>query len=354
MTGTDLAERGQKLAIGRDVGADAGEHVHTQAEEFAVGVEGEFDVADIVTAVFVGEEDFGSFAFPLDGAPEFPGGPEGEAVIDVLPTLGAEAAANVTDHDADFAFGHLEDHVGEHVADAVRIVHVGVEGVTILALVVGADGASWFHVLRLDAGDHVTAANDVGGFGEGGFGGRAVAAFGGVGNVVGVFVPEPGRVGHCGVGEQGDGGERVVFDFDQFGGVLGLGDGFGHHHGDDVADVADAVDHHGRAGRGKHRRSVTLFARHGRLGGIDPVVGVVLAGVDGGHAGRVRRGGGIDGYNSGMGMRGADEHTPELARQRQVVLVVPLAGQQPFILEPTDRLADTKLHHYRPSDDGAA
>src|ERR1700750_1932926 len=50
-----------------------------------------------------------------------------------------------------------------------------------------------------------------------------------------------------------------------------------------------------------------------------------------------------------MGVRGSDEDAPKLARQGEVVLKMAFAGQQPFVLEPADRLTYTKLHRVGPS-----
>ena len=131
---------------------------------------------------------------PLHRPPDLARRPQHQPVIDILPALGAEPAAHVAAHHAHLALRHLEHHVGEHVAHAVRIVHVGVQRVAVLRRIVDADRAARLHVLRVHAGDHVAAFDDMGGAGERRLGRRAVAAFGGVGDVVGVFVPQARRV----------------------------------------------------------------------------------------------------------------------------------------------------------------
>ena len=144
--------------------------------------------------MFVGEDHLGALAFPLHRPLDLACRPQRQPMIDILPALGAEAAADIVAHHAHLALRHLEHHVGEHVAHAVRIVHVGVQRVAVFHRVVGANRAAWFHVLRMHARDHVAPSDDVRGLGEGRLGRRPVAAFDGVGDVVRVLVPHARRV----------------------------------------------------------------------------------------------------------------------------------------------------------------
>ena len=144
--------------------------------------------------MLVGQHHLGALASPLHRPVELARRPQRQPVLDILPALGAEAAADVVAHHAHLALRHLEHHVGEHVAHAVRIVHVGVQRVAILRRIVDADRAARLHVLRVHAGDDVAALDDMRRPGEGRLGRRAVAALGGVRDVVGVFVPQARRV----------------------------------------------------------------------------------------------------------------------------------------------------------------
>jgi hypothetical protein len=45
-----------------------------------------------------------------------------------------------------------------------------------------------------------------------------------------------------------------------------------------------------------------------------------------------------------MGVGGADEHAPSLAREVLIVLIAAAAGQQAQVFQPTDRLPDSELH----------
>src|SRR5208282_4591414 len=124
----DHAEGGEQLAIRRDIGADIRDHVQPQPQNFRALVKGELDLADIVSPVLVGEDDLGALAAPFNGTAELLCRPQGQAVLDILPAFGAEAAADVVADHPDFALRYLEHHVGQHVADAVRVVDVGVKG----------------------------------------------------------------------------------------------------------------------------------------------------------------------------------------------------------------------------------
>src|SRR6185437_11030455 len=64
-------------------------------------------------------------------------------------------AADIVSHHPHFTFRHLEDLVGQHVADAVRIIAVGVQRVAVLAGVVCTDQHARLHVLCVDSGDDV-------------------------------------------------------------------------------------------------------------------------------------------------------------------------------------------------------
>src|SRR5262249_61168584 len=112
---------------------------------------------------------------PLHGPPELLGRPQNEAVLGILPALRAEAAADVVGDHPDAVLWDLEDVSGQRVADAMRILHVGMERVPALALVPDPERAARLHVLGMDARDDVTPGDHAVGAGERGVGGRAVA-----------------------------------------------------------------------------------------------------------------------------------------------------------------------------------
>src|SRR5262249_38494240 len=108
----------------------------------------------VVSRVLVGGDGLAPLARPLDRPPDFSRGPEYQAVLGILPTLGAEAAADVAGDDAHLMLGDLEDVAGERRPDAVWVLHVRVERVAILAGIVDAERAPRLQVLRMHAADH--------------------------------------------------------------------------------------------------------------------------------------------------------------------------------------------------------
>ena len=180
--------------------------------------------------------------------------------------------------------------------------------------------------------------------GESGFRSGAVAAFGGVADVVGVVVPDARRIRIRRYRNVRDGCQGFVIHHHQFGGVLRLRQRFGDDHRHGIADIAGAVHHHRRPLRREHRRTVTLLARHVRLRHRYAIVHVVAAAVDGDYTGRGRGGRCVNGPNQCVRVRRTDEHAPRLAIEGLVVLVAPPASEQAHVFQPADRLANAEFH----------
>jgi hypothetical protein len=130
-------------------------------------------------------------------------------------------AAHVPRDHPDLVLRDLEDIGREGVAHPVRVLHVGVEGVAILARVVDAESPARFHELRVHAGDHVAASDHVVGAREGRVGGRRVARGVEIGNVVRALVPDRGGPRLGGGRGVGDRGQRLVVHPHEIGRVLG-------------------------------------------------------------------------------------------------------------------------------------
>src|SRR5215831_4019595 len=91
-------------------------------------------------------------------------------MLDVLPPLGAETAADIIGDHAHAALRNLEHVLGQHIAYAMGILAVGVERVALLAWVVVPERPTRLHELGMHARDDVTAPQDMIGCGEGGVG----------------------------------------------------------------------------------------------------------------------------------------------------------------------------------------
>ena len=180
-------------------------------------------------------------------------------------------------------------------------------------------------VVRLEGDDAV-------GLGEGGVGGGRVAGLPLVDQVVGLallLVADHHRARLQRLLGGGDGGQHVVVDLDELGGVdrgVGVGGDDGRHL---LALVAHLVG-------GQHRLGV---ARQGRHPG-QAVLGHELAGHHGHHALHLGRRGGVDRVDPGVGHRRAQDGHVEHAGQDDVVEVVALALDEPGVLVALDRVAD--------------
>ncbi len=141
--------------------------------------------------------------------------------------------------------------------------------------------------------------------------------------------------------------QRLVVDLDQFGRILGRGDGLGDHHCDRFADIADRVDRQ-RKMRGRDRRDSADPRPHiGRVGqaGIvrdrpEPIGAGVGPGQDRQYPGGSPRRGAVDGAQPGMGMRRTHKHGMRHPRQDDIIAKPPAPGQQPKILLAPHRLPD--------------
>ena len=157
----DIAEGREQVALGRDVGADIGQRLDPEAEEFAVLVERQLGVADIVAGVLVGLDRLAALAGPFDRPAQFLRRQQHQPVLGILPALGAEPAADIAGDDPDPAFRDLEDARGERLAHAVRVLHIGIEGEALLARVPHADRAARLHEMRIDPADDVAPLDDM-------------------------------------------------------------------------------------------------------------------------------------------------------------------------------------------------
>ena len=340
-----VAERREQVAVGRHVGADIRERLHAQAEKAPLGVERQLREADVVAGVLVGRDRVAALARPLDGTVELARRPQHEPVLRVLPALGPEGAAHVARDHADLVLGDLEDIGGERVPHPVGVLHVGVERVAILAGIVDAERAPRLHVLRVDATDEVAPSDHAGGGGDGGIGGRLIARLEDVRDVVGTLVPDGWSAD--GLRGGGDGRQRLVVDLDQRGRVLGLGQRLRDDEGDRVADVAHAVRREAVVRRRPHGAAVGTLALERHPHRAEPVARDVGAREHGEDAGSARGGGGVEGADPRVGVHRPHDDGVRLAGKVDVVVETALAPQEPDVLEPFDRLPDSKLAHRR-------
>ncbi len=260
--GADIAESGEQVALRRDVGADIGEGLDPQPEEFPAGVERQLGFADVVAGMLVRLDRLAALALPFDRPAQPLRGEQHEPVLGVLPALGAEPAADIAGDDPDAALRDLEDAGRQCLPHPVRVLHIGVERVAVLARVPHPDRAARLHEMGIDPADHIAPLDDVRRRRERGVGRRLVAALEQIRDVVRALLPDRvlarGRVG--GVGDRR---QDLVIDRDQFGGVLRLRQARGNDEGDRLADIAHPLPRETEMGAPEHRRAVRPLAAQG-------------------------------------------------------------------------------------------
>ena len=167
--------------------------------------------------------------------------------------------------------------------------------------------------------------------------------------IAGRALPDPRRHILDGVLDDRHRRQRSVVDVDQFQGVLRLIQGFGDGHGDGVADEPHPVAGQQRPAGARRLRAVAMFDRHGAGQIAEAGGGDVRAGVNRENAGRALAAAvGIDTGDLRMRMGRAQEQGMDLTRQRHVSGEASLAGEQPRILRPGNRLAQSEFSHQVP------
>ena len=324
-----IGEGGEEVAVRGDVGADVRQGLHAEGEKTPVGVEGQLGVAHIVAGVLVGGNGFAALARPLHGPAELARRPQSESMLGILPALGAEGAPDIAHDDANLVLGHLEDVAGEGVPDAMRVLDVGIEGVTVLARIVDSEGAPRLHVLSVHPRDDVAATNHARGACEGGIGGGLVAHLEEVGDIVGALVPD----GSAADGVRGarDGRQRLVVDAHRLRRVGGLGGRLRDHEGEGIAHVTRAILGEAPMGGRPHGRAVGALALEGHLHRAEAVE--VGSREHGDHAGRSGGRRGVDGADARVGVGGPHDHHVRLAGQVDVVMKAAFTAEEADVLE---------------------
>src|SRR6185437_5830981 len=144
--GSEAAEGREKIAVGRQISADIADGPNLDAEELAVRIERQLGIGDDVAAMLVGEERLAALAAPFDRPAELARRPERQAMLDILPALGAEAAADIAGDDANPGVGNLEHRAGEHVAHAMGVLHIGIKREALLVRIVETERAARLHI----------------------------------------------------------------------------------------------------------------------------------------------------------------------------------------------------------------
>ena len=150
------------------------------------------------------------------------------------------------------------------------------------------------------------------------------------------------------VGNRRHGGELLVVDGDQLGGVLGFRPAVGDDHRYRVADMPHLVDGQHRVRRLFHRRIIFEFDTPAAGQAADIVGREVLADKDGHDSRCCLRPGGVDLLQAGMRVGRPEDMGVELARAVDVVDIGPATGEEAEILLALDGRTDAIGHDSLP------
>ena len=259
--------------------------MHLQCGDLALAVERHLRLGDVIAAMRVADEALRALAGPFHRPAELARRPQADDLLRIDEDLRAEAAADIGRDDAQLVFGRHADEGGDHQPRDVRVLRCVPQRQAAAAGVVFGDCGARLHRIRHQPVVDELELGDVLGVLERGVGRIGVADVPVVDRVVRRdFVNERRALGG-GLDGIDDRGQHLVIDHHLLGGVLGLRQRIGDHHGDRVADVIGLADGDRRVRRHLHRRAV--LRQHSPA--ADQVAELVLGELRAGEARRRRR-----------------------------------------------------------------
>ena len=252
--------------------------------------------------------------------------------------LDAEAAAHVRRDHSDSSLRHPE-LVRNHAAGRDRRLSRVPDRELLEARVVTGDDAAGLHRLGCaPLGPKLLAQHKIGG-GEGAL--DIAGVVGGAAGDVGICVVMDQRRARLCCRHEID--RRLlghIVDLDQVERVLGEIAAVRHHQGHRLADEADLPRRERLMSPGMDEAGVLVEQRHGRVGGVQ-----VLVGDHGVDAREPECGARIDARKAGPGVRAAEHGGVQHVGQVNVVDEARAPGEQPRVLAPLDRLTDQPRGH---------
>ena len=310
-------------------------------------------MGDVIAAVRVGQEGLHALGDPFHRAADALGRPQRHDFLGIDEDLGAEAAADVRRDDAQLVLRRHADERRDDEARHMRILRGVPQGEMAGAGIIFTDRGA-----RLDRIRHQPVVDDVElgdmrGRLERRVGLALVAQLPLIDGVLGRDLVDLRSARRLRLRRIGHRRQHFVIDLDLLGGVLGLRQGLGNHHGDGIADVAGLRLRQRRMRRHLHRAAV-LGMDHPAADQIAQLVDREIgAGEHRHHARHFTRCRGVDALDARMGMGRADETGMGLAGSVDVGGVVPLAGDESLVLFAAHRRADAgRAHAFLPSRNG--
>ena len=199
----------------------------------------------------------------------------------ILPALGAKPTTDITGDYADILFGYIENLFRQKLSHTVRILHVGMQKITIFPLVIGADGAAGFHVLGEDAGNHKAAADDTVRPGKRRLCRCRVTNLKQTRHIVRTVIPHQRRIRVDRAGGIGNRRQRQVVNGDRFSGIVRLGQRIRNDQRNGITNITNTAQRQRRLWAVFHRFAIRAepFCRH--AGNTEIVGGDIFPGIDG-------------------------------------------------------------------------
>ena len=351
--GIDAAHRGRRRvgraarAVGRHVSAEIGHRLDIERKEPAVGVERQPPLGPVVAALRRGEKILAALADPFDRAAEPPRRPQHQHPFGIEEILHPEPAADIGRADADALGRHVEDRIGELVAQAVHALARQHQIEAVARLVIAADRGT-----RLDRHDDQPVVDeldldDMRGARHRGGDRRLVAALVTVGEVAGRLVPQQRRVVQQRRRRIGHRRQHAVIDRHKLGGVAGKLAGLGDDKSDRIADMTHSPGGERETRRDDHRLHRRDLGDAGQR--ADIVGGKIGGGEDAANTGQRPRRFRVDAGDLRVAVRRAQHDRMQLPRCVDVLDKAPLAAQEAHILEAAHRAPDLPVRCRHPS-----
>ena len=309
------------------------------ARNLLSGIECELGGGDVIAALRVAQEMLGAFGNPGNGTFEVFGGDRNQRIFTIGKQLRPKTAAGIWRDHAHFLDRDIQDHLAQHVANAMRALTAQRQCEPVLGFVVFRDGRAGVEIIGDQALIDDCEGDRLGGCAKGRVGLLLVPDRFLKRQVARAIRPHQ-RCSWCkcrhGVN---NGCPRPPIDNDCFRSILGLLDGVGNNESDRIADVMDGhrVPKSRRAARGmvtsgipKHHRQ---FAEVGRI----------LAGQDQTNAWQATSLGHIGDTELRIGMGRAQHDGVQRAGRHMIGRIAPRAAQKRVVFHAQDALRNTKL-----------
>ena len=309
------------------------------ARNLLLGVECELGGGDVVAALRVAQEMLGAFGDPCDGTFEVFGGDCNQRIFAIGKQLRPKTAAGVWRDHAHFLDRDIQDHLAQHVANAVRTLTAQRQCEPVLGFVVFRDGRAGVEIVGDQALIDDCQGDRLGGCAKGRVGLLLVPDRFLKRQVARAIRPHQ-RCSWCkcrhGVN---NGWPRLPIDNDCFRRILGLLDGVGNNERDRIADVMHVLACQYLVGRHRDvhvRNSQTSSASLPRSAVSSPV--------------RIRRTPGKPRAlvtsvirNSRIGMGRAQHDGVQRAGRHVIGRIAPRAAQKRVVFHAQDALRNTEL-----------